>query len=116
MSKKELDDSKENLQYLANIASVRSHINNIMSVSRGVVDQKTIHRVSGVSSQLDRLFVKVLLESNLTGGSQEEDVDPAKRVAEEKAKLAERKKAQQQTVVVEDSGVKVEPAKVKKNK
>lgn len=117
MSKKNLkEESVDVMRYLSDIASVRAHINNVMSVSRGVVEQKLLHKVSGVAGQLDRLFVKTLLESNLTGVDQEEEVDVAKRIAEEKAKLAEAKKGPQASVVATDSGVKIESSKAKKSK
>lgn len=87
---------KELLSYLANIATVRNHINNLLSVGRGVIDQKTLHQVSARSSTLDKLFVQSFLSGRYPGQNGEptvnvEDddyVDISRRLREEKAKLA----------------------------
>lgn len=88
--------NKEVLSYLANIATVRNHVNSLLSVGRGVIDQKTLHQVSARSATLDKLFVQSFLSGLIpgqTGGptvNVEDDdyVDINRRLREEKAKLA----------------------------
>jgi len=85
---------KELLNYLANLAAVRDHINSILNMGRGVIDQKTLHQVSARAGSLDQLFVRVLISGQIPGQTassvnlnNDDYVDISKRVKEEKAKL-----------------------------
>jgi hypothetical protein len=85
---------KELLSYLADLATVRTHINSILNVGRGVIDQKTLHQMSARTATLDQLFVRVLVSGQIPGQStssvnvnNDDYVDISKRVREEKAKL-----------------------------
>lgn len=86
---------KELLSYLADIAAVRNHLNTLLSVGRGVIDQKTLHQVSARSASLDKLFVQSFLSGRApgsTGGSpvvvEDDYADIQQRLREEKAKLS----------------------------
>lgn len=93
---------KETLQYLANLASVRSYANQIMSVSRSNINQKDLHSISARTTQLDKLFCDVLLGRTKVPGSSasvlttEEDDDLktiSQRLAEEKQKIVAKNSA-----------------------
>jgi len=87
---------RETLQYLADIAAVRGHINSVLNVSRGAIQQKVMHQISAKATVLDRLFVDTLLSGRSPGSSGEslvqqnndDFVDIAQRLQEEKAKIA----------------------------
>ena len=82
---------KELLGYLADLATVRNHINTILNVGRGVIDKKSLHQVSAKSNALDSLFVQALLSGRAPNTSVRIDddyVDITQRVLEEKAKLS----------------------------
>lgn len=95
---------RETLRYLADIAAVRGHINNVLGVSRGALQQKVLHQISAKATSLDRLFVDTLLSGRSPGSSgvsvvqQNDDdfVDIAARLQEEKTKLAARTQPQPQ--------------------
>jgi hypothetical protein len=87
---------KDFLAYLADLATVRNHINSILNVGRGVVDQKTLHQVSSRAGSLDQLFVRTLLSGQLPGRTtpsvvqnNDDYVNISQRLREEKAKLTE---------------------------
>lgn len=82
---------KELLSYLANLATVRTHINTILNVGRGVIDKKSLHQVQARAGSLDSLFVQALLSGRTPNSSvriEDDYVDITQRVLEEKAKLA----------------------------
>jgi hypothetical protein len=76
-------DSKD-LQQLANIAVVKTHIANILNTGRGVVPKPQLHKLQQEGMKLDKMFVDLLL-SNSSESEVNEDI--SKRVAEEKAKI-----------------------------
>ncbi len=87
---------KNVLRYLADVALVRQQVNNILGVGRGVIDQKSLHKISAKSSQLDKLFVEVLLSGQVPGeapssvvvNTNDDDyIDINKRIQEAKLKL-----------------------------
>ena len=85
---------KEILDYLASISVVRNHLNTLLSVGRGVIDQRTLHAVQANSVNLDRLFCQVLLTGKIpasTGPVADDYVSVSKRLIEEKAKLQGKK-------------------------
>lgn len=84
------------LRYLADLALVRQQANNVLSVGRGMIDQKTLHKVSAKTGQLDSLFANILLGAPIPGesGSQvnvnNDDldyIDVNQRIKEAKAEL-----------------------------
>jgi len=95
--------NKDLLRYLADLAIVRQQAGNVMNVSRGIVDQKTLHKVSARSGQLDKLFVDVLLSGRIPGSAvvegsaidESDYVDISQRLKEAKEEIARRD--QQQT-------------------
>lgn len=88
---------KELLSYLADLAAVRQQSIAMLSVGRGAVDQKTLHKVSAKVGMLDKLFVDVLLSGKVPGSSKssvkyEDDdyVDISQRLKEAKEELAKK--------------------------
>ncbi len=75
----------ENLQQLANIAIVKTHIANILNTGRGVVPKPQLHKLQQEGMKLDKMFVDLLLSSFAQQEKNDEDI--SKRIAEEKAKL-----------------------------
>jgi len=79
-------DSKD-LQQLANIATVKAHIANILNTGRGVVPKPQLHKLQQEGMKLDKMFVDLLLSSSAQ--QDKDDIeDISKRIAEEKAKLS----------------------------
>lgn len=110
------------LRYLADLAAVRQQATNVMSVGRGIIDQKTLHMVSAKTGQLDQLFVSVLLSGQVPGESRSQVnvnnddldyVDINQRIKEAKAEL---NRKNQPPPVEEDSEEEDLPAPPQKRK
>ena len=89
-------DSKV-LAYLANLAIVKQQSVAVLNVSRGIINQKTLHMVSAKSGMLDKLFVDVLLSGRLPGDGpsspvivEEEYVDISQRLREAKEEISKK--------------------------
>jgi len=100
------------LRYLADLALVRQQATNVLSVSRGMVQQQTLHKVSAKTGQLDKLFVDILLSgrvpgednSSVTVSDEDDYVDINQRIKEAKAELNKKQ------VVDDDDDEDEEPA------
>lgn len=74
------------LQRLANIATVRGHVANILNVGRGVIPKPELHKLQAEGTKLDRLFVSTMLD-NTTNDEEEDLKSISQRIAEEKTKM-----------------------------
>jgi hypothetical protein len=106
-------DSKD-LQQLANIATVKTHIANILNTGRGVVPKPQLHKLQQEGMKLDKMFVDLLLNSSAQ--QEKDDVeDISKRIAEEKAKLktssVKRVSVEEATVAAINDVLEKKPAK-----
>ena len=86
----------DKLQKLANLAVVRQHAAAVSAV--GSFPRKLCNKVNATLNALDNEFVNLLIDT-VGDAALEDTVTLSKRIAEEKAKLAEQKLVNTNTVV-----------------
>lgn len=114
--------NKEVVQYLSNLYNIRNYAQVVLGAARGVIDKNSLHKISAMVSQLDRIFAEVILTGVLPGETVNDDKSINERVQEEKEKLSGKKprvEDEEQLEVMKliaeaENQVKVKKAKVKR--
>lgn len=80
----------KDLQRLANMAAVKAHVQNILNTGRGNVPKPQLHKMQREAMKLDGMFVDLLLKSTSQDSSDDDEALIAKKLKEEKEKLAKK--------------------------